>query len=80
MVGDPPNIIIGTSLQRYLGFVDFIVHLAPGVIAASIPAVGVILCMYRRELLGPVPQYNKVLGAVREYRITDWNLMAKAGT
>jgi Na+/H+ antiporter NhaD/arsenite permease-like protein len=30
MVGDPPNIIIGTALQRYLGFVDFIIHLAPG--------------------------------------------------
>lgn len=30
MVGDPPNVIIGTALQKYVGFVDFIIHLAPG--------------------------------------------------
>lgn len=30
MVGDPPNVIIGTALSRHLGFVDFIVNLAPG--------------------------------------------------
>jgi Na+/H+ antiporter NhaD/arsenite permease-like protein len=35
MVGDPPNIIIGTALQRYLGFVDFIIHLAPGETSAA---------------------------------------------
>lgn len=27
MVGDPPNIIIGTALQQYIGFVDFIINM-----------------------------------------------------
>jgi Na+/H+ antiporter NhaD/arsenite permease-like protein len=30
MVGDPPNLIIGNGLSNVLGFMDFIVHLAPG--------------------------------------------------
>ncbi|WIA39472.1 hypothetical protein OEZ86_005570 [Tetradesmus obliquus] len=79
MVGDPPNIIIGTALQRYLGFVDFILHLAPGVIAASVPAAALILWLYRKELLGPIPDYSKVLSTVGQYRVTDWDLMAKSG-
>lgn len=29
-VGDPPNIIIGNVLRQYIGFVDFIINLAPG--------------------------------------------------
>jgi hypothetical protein len=79
MVGDPPNIIIGTALQRYLGFVDFIIHLAPGVICASIPAVAMIMWLYRADLMGDLPDYARVLKAVQEYRITDWDLMAKSG-
>lgn len=50
-----------------------------GVIAASIPAAAVVLWLYRVDLLGPVPEYSKVLAVVKEYKITDWNLMAKAG-
>lgn len=30
VVGDPPNIIIGTALEKHIGFVDFIINLAPG--------------------------------------------------
>lgn len=30
MVGDPPALIIGTALSNYLGFMDFIVNMAPG--------------------------------------------------
>ncbi|KAI8465106.1 MAG: transporter [Monoraphidium minutum] len=79
MVGDPPNVIIGTALSRHLGFVDFIVHLAPGVLIASVPATLLILFMYRSTLLGEIPDYEACLKATAGYHITDWNLMAKAG-
>jgi Na+/H+ antiporter NhaD/arsenite permease-like protein len=79
MVGDPPNIIIGTSLSRYLGFVDFLVNLAPGVLAASLPALGLVLLQYRRDLLGPIPAYEDCLEQTKDYSILDWNLMAKSG-
>jgi hypothetical protein len=50
-----------------------------GVIAASIPAAVLILWLYRDQLLGPIPDYAKVLSTVSEYRVTDWDLMAKSG-
>jgi Na+/H+ antiporter NhaD/arsenite permease-like protein len=52
MVGDPPNIIIGTALQRYLGFVDFIIHLAPG------ETLMVLKCCDRPPLWRPAVQHK----------------------
>ncbi|GBF88485.1 hypothetical protein Rsub_01198 [Raphidocelis subcapitata] len=79
MVGDPPNIIIGTALSKHLGFVDFIVNLAPGVIIASLPALALLLLFYRSTLLGAFPNYEACVKATSDYRILDWDLMAKAG-
>jgi hypothetical protein len=50
-----------------------------GVIAASIPAAALILWLYGDQLLGPIPDYSKVLSTVSEYKVTDWDLMAKSG-
>ena len=47
MVGDPPNIIIGTSLD--LGFDDFFVNLAPIVWAGMAAALGYFYFRFRRE-------------------------------
>jgi hypothetical protein len=74
--GDPPNIIIGTALSRYLGFVDFLIHMAPGVIVAFIVCVPLILWM-DRSLIGRIPDFDKVLEAAADYRITDWSLFWK---
>ena len=48
-IGDPPNIIIGAQLSSQslsgtvleaesIGFIDFIVHVAPAVLIAMVPA------------------------------------------
>ena len=79
MVGDPPNVIIGTALSRHVGFVDFIANLGPGALLASLPALAVILLIYRKDLLGAIPSYDKCLSATSSYRILDWDLLAKAG-
>lgn len=52
LVGDPPNIIIGTQLSYAISFLDFIVYMAPGAILASIPAAALLLWMYRGQLTG----------------------------
>jgi Na+/H+ antiporter NhaD/arsenite permease-like protein len=75
--GDPPNIIIGTALSQYIGFVDFLVHMAPGVIATFIVCVPLILLLYKKSLVGPIPDYHKVLEDAGEYRITNWSLFWK---
>ncbi|KAL4423292.1 hypothetical protein ABPG77_004561 [Micractinium sp. CCAP 211/92] len=78
MVGDPPALIIGTALSRYLGFIDFIINMAPGVLLASVACVPLILFMYRRTLVPPIQRYAAMLEEVKSFRITDWNLFAKS--
>ena len=36
MIGDPPNIILGSMLGEYISFVDFIVNLMPCIVIASV--------------------------------------------
>jgi Na+/H+ antiporter NhaD/arsenite permease-like protein len=75
--GDPPNIIIGTALSRYIGFVDFLIHMAPGAVLAFIACLPVILLLFRTALLGRIPNYEKVLDMANQYRITNWSLFWK---
>jgi hypothetical protein len=56
-----------------------VLHANAGVIAASLPAAALILWLYRDQLMGPIPDYSKVLATVSEYKVTDWDLMAKSG-
>jgi len=48
MIGDPPNIIIGNMLAKYLDFNAFLFNLAPGVILCS-PVVFKYLTWYFKE-------------------------------
>ncbi len=52
MIGDPPNIIIGNMLKEHIGFMDFLLHLAPGVLMAAPFALGTLLFLYRKDLIG----------------------------
>jgi len=46
-IGDPPNIIIGTSFSE-VGFVDFIINVAPAIFVLCIPAsLGLMLWIYK---------------------------------
>jgi hypothetical protein len=53
--------------------------MAPGVIMAAVVCVPLLLWMYRKSLMGPVPRYDAVLEEVKDFRITDWPLFAKCG-
>lgn len=77
MVGDPPALIIGTALSNYIGFIDFIINMAPGVIMAAVACVPLILWLFRKTLLGPIQKYDEILEEVQAFRITDWDLFAK---
>ncbi len=48
LVGDPPNILIGSAAN--LSFMDFVVNLAPIVLAAWLPTLLLIRLLFRREL------------------------------
>jgi Na+/H+ antiporter NhaD/arsenite permease-like protein len=51
--------------------------MAPGVILTFIVCVPLILLLYKKALIGPIPDYPKVLAAAQEYRITNWSLFWK---
>lgn len=78
MVGDPPALIIGTALSNYLGFVDFIINMAPGVLMAAVACIPLILFLYRHTLVPPIQRYQAMLEEVKSFRITDWDLFAKS--
>lgn len=52
LVGDPPNIIIGSMLKEYVSFVSFIENLAIPVIIAGVAAVVFLLLWWRSSIAG----------------------------
>lgn len=60
MIGDPPNIIIGNGLEEYIGFVDFIVALAPAVLIMAIPALFLLRFLFKGALTGRLEKYDEV--------------------
>lgn len=54
----------GTALSAYIGFVDFIINMAPGVIMASVVCMPLILFLYRHTLVPPIQRYTAMLEEV----------------
>ena len=54
LIGDPPNVIVGSRLSDDLTFLDFIISLGPAVVLMSLPCMLVIVSYYRKELSGPL--------------------------
>ena len=61
LIGDPPNVIVGSRLSDELSFIDFIVSLGPAVVLMSLPCMLVIVSYYRKELSGPLLNVQEVL-------------------
>jgi Na+/H+ antiporter NhaD/arsenite permease-like protein len=51
--------------------------MAPGVIVTFVVCVPLILLLNKKSLLGRIPDYDNVLAAAGDYRITDWGLFWK---
>ena len=52
LIGDPPNIIIGLKLDDYIGFIDFMSNLVPGVVAAVPACIYVMVLLYPKDMKG----------------------------
>lgn len=48
MIGDPPNILIGSATDY--NFIDFIINLAPVVVVIMLVSIGIIFLMYNKKL------------------------------
>ncbi len=73
LVGDPPNIIIASRAN--LTFTDFLVHMAPVVLAVLVAFVGLALWMFRADLRSK-PEHAEALAAMDEdAAITDRRML-----
>ena len=88
-IGDPPNIIIGAQLSsqslsgtdlasQSIGFSDFIIHVAPAVLIAMIPAFWLLKKLEANGLSGSRIRNIELLRI--KYGIKDIELLKKSGT
>jgi Na+/H+ antiporter NhaD/arsenite permease-like protein len=79
IIGDPPSTIVGSHLG--LGFVEYLVNMAPIAILCMIPLMIIVSLLYRREFAGAKAKFSPTLIAQLEEdaRITDVALLRKAG-
>lgn len=76
LVGDPPNIIIGS--RAGLSFNDFLVHMAPAVAVIFLLFVLATPLLFRRELRLPPADLDQVLALRERKAISDPRLLARA--
>lgn len=74
LIGDPPNILIGSAAR--LSFTAFLVHLTPVALFILGLFVGTLAVLLRKDL-PPRPAEREPL-VVEEQGITDWPLLKKA--
>ncbi len=76
MIGDPPNIMIAGATS--LGFLDFIINLAPIILLIFAVTLGIILFLYRKDLAASGEHKKAILTFDESKTITDPLLLKKS--
>lgn len=77
LIGDPPNIMIGTA-NRHLTFNDFIVNLAPVVIIIMVVITLIFIKIYKKQLRVADEQKQELMKLNAAQYITDKSLTMKS--
>ncbi|MCW2276837.1 SLC13 family permease [Heliophilum fasciatum] len=75
LIGDPPNIMIGSATG--LGFVDFLMHMAPIAIIIMVVTIAVLMFIYRRALQTDEATRRNIIALSPQDEIKDWALLKK---
>jgi len=79
MIGDPPNIIIGSGVSGYgVGFLDFIRVLMPGVLIMSVPVMFLCRWHYGSAVVGPLRDFEQALKLAENFKIHDYVLLGQS--
>lgn len=78
LVGDPPNIIIGTVVDE-LTFTDFIVNLAPPIFVILIVILGIVWLVYGRKLQTTDEDRKEIMALDAASQIEDRSLLIRSG-
>jgi len=68
LVGDPPNVLIGS--QTHLTFNDFLIHLTPVVLVIGLVSLGLVYLVLRRALVVSEAARARIMAAQPERAIT----------
>lgn len=73
LIGDPPNIMIGGATG--LGFMDFLVNLAPPVIVIFVVITAILIFVFRKDLDATEENINQLMSLEEREYIKDWKLL-----
>lgn len=76
LIGDPPNILIGSALE--LSFTDFLFHLTPVVLMIMAAVVGMFVYFWKDSLTTSLKNRALVMNINEKDAITDFKLLKKA--
>ncbi|GMI48673.1 hypothetical protein TrCOL_g12489 [Triparma columacea] len=79
MIGDPPNIIIGSLLKKEVGFVDFIVNLMPPVLLMTPPTMMFLVWRFKDDIDSTRVRSFDAKMLRKQYPITNPNLLLETG-
>mmetsp|Transcript_6615 Transcript_6615/g.17022 ORF Transcript_6615/g.17022 Transcript_6615/m.17022 type:complete len:1176 (+) Transcript_6615:142-3669(+) len=77
LIGDPPNIIVGSAFPE-ITFVDFLANMLPGVVIMYGPLLLFLRWQYKKELTGPLEHFYDGLEVAQGYKITNWPLLKRS--
>jgi len=75
LIGDPPNIMIGSAVG--LGFMDFLINLAPIAIVVFVVTMFILKLVYKKDLHASQAQKNKIMALDEKLAIKDKTLLWK---
>src|ERR671911_1175924 len=78
LVGDPPNIIIGTVVEE-LTFMDFIVNLTPPILVILLVTLGIVWLVHARKLRTTEEDRKEIMALEAEEEIKDRTLLIRSG-
>jgi Na+/H+ antiporter NhaD/arsenite permease-like protein len=78
LIGDPPNIIIGTVVDE-LTFMDFIVNLAPPIFVILVATLGIVWLVHARRLRPTEEDRKGIMALDAASEIKDRSLLVRAG-
>jgi Na+/H+ antiporter NhaD/arsenite permease-like protein len=76
LIGDPPNILIGSATG--LTFNDFVFNLAPIIVVIQLVTVGIFHLMWGRRLHAAPENRARVMAFSERDAITDWRLLKQS--
>jgi Na+/H+ antiporter NhaD/arsenite permease-like protein len=78
LIGDPPNIMIGSATG--LGFTDFLTNLTLPALVILLVTVGIMLVIYRHQLHTTDDRIQSILELDEKQAIKDWGLLKRSLT